>query len=143
MSRVFRILVALCLALAVPLQGLAGVTMAACGTVHAHSAMASAAATHGDSAMAHDHAAMGHDHAAMGHEGAGAAPASHEGEKNAADHRCTACAACCNLSAAPVPAVAFQGAVPAPNLAIPFLEAARASVAPDGLERPPRPPHLG
>ena len=137
MSRVFHSLVALFLALAVPLQGLAGVTMAACGSAPGH---ATQAAVHDHAAMGHDHAAMGHDHAAMGHA---VAPAKHHGAADTPDHRCTACAACCNLSAAPVPAVAFHGASVAPSLAIPFLETARASVAPDGLERPPSPSNLG
>jgi uncharacterized protein involved in copper resistance len=144
MTRVMRLLVILLLTLAVPLQGLAGVTMAACGM--AHGIQGGAAMSHGPGPAAMDHSAMDHaamDHAAMGHGHSDAAPhASDQGPMHEA-HDCAACAACCSLSAAPVPALLVQGASPAPSVAIPFLEVARASFAPEGLDRPPSPAVLG
>lgn len=138
MARLVRFFVAAFLAVAVPLQGLAGVTMAACGPTHGGQAMHHAAK--GD-----DSVAMNHDHAAMEHEGhdAGAGISSGGGEGDHSGHRCTACAACCSLSAAPVPAFVFHGASPAPSVAIPFLEIDRASFQPAALERPPSPSYLG
>lgn len=125
MRRFLRSLAILMLALAVPLQGLAGVTMAACGGAHAHVADHHAG-MHGQEA-AH-HAGMHHDHAA-GHDGAG--PEGHQA------HDCAACAACCNLSAAPIPAVAVSGPDSPSVGPIPFFGSAHASVQARGLERPP------
>jgi len=130
MHRFARLLMAAFLAFAVPVQGLAGVTMAACGAAHGGNAVSHHAMGHDHAAMAHDHAARVHDHADMTGTHAGA------GEAHAA-HNCAACAACCSLSAAPVPALLATAAGPAPSAAIPFLEGAHDSVAPRGLERPP------
>lgn len=137
MARFYRFLLAAFLAVAVPLQGLAGVTMAACGPLHGGGAIHPAETT------GHDHAAPGHDHAAMGHGEAAASIPAGSLDGDHAGHRCTACAACCSLSAAPVPAFEFHGASPAPSLAIPFLEVSRASFQPAALERPPSPSNLG
>lgn len=141
MACLFRLLLATLLAFAVPLQGLAGVTMAACGPTHDAQAVHGSGG-HAAGANAHDHAAMAHDHAAMGHEPGALPPVTSTGGDHTS-HGCTACAACCSLSAAPVPAATFHGASPAPNLAIPFLEVSRASFQPAALERPPSPSYLG
>lgn len=125
MCRVLRLFLAVFLAFAVPLQGLAGTTMAACGAAHGNRA------AHDGHDMAMDHGAM--DHGAMGHD---VHPAADSGPVHET-HDCAACAACCSLSAAPAPALLVQGANPAPSIVIPFLEVARASFAPEGLERPP------
>jgi hypothetical protein len=127
MRRFLRSLAILMLALAVPLQGLAGVTMAACGGAHAHVADHHAG-MHGQEA-AHP-GGMHHYHAA-GHDGA--APEGHQA------HDCAACAACCNLSAAPIPAVAVSGPDSPSAGLIPFFGSAHASVQARGLERPPSP----
>lgn len=131
MTRLLRLVLAAFLALAVPLQGLAGATMASCSGAHGQAALAPGGA--------HDHAAMGHEaaghthHAAMGHAHAGEEPAAdrHEG------HNCAACAACCNLSAAPVPALAVASPDRPSSIAIPFFGTAHASAQARGLERPP------
>lgn len=138
MARLVRIFIAVFLTVAVPLQGLAGVTMAACGPTHGGQVM------HVPAAKGHDHDAMGHDHASMGHGDAMAEISAGGGiDGDHAGHRCAACAACCSLSAAPVPAFVFHGASPAPSLAIPFLEIERVSFQPAGIERPPSPSYLG
>ena len=111
--------------LAVPLQGLAGVTMAACALAHGQGQ-----AMH---VMEHDHAAM---EAGMEHGAHHADPSGAAGEEHKA-HNCAACAACGSLSAAPTTALDLATASPVPSVAIPFLEARHASVQPAGLERPP------
>jgi hypothetical protein len=128
MHRLLRLFLAAFLALAVPLQGLAGVTMSACAMAHGQEA-----AMH---AVAHDHGAMEAD---SGHHGEGHAPAGDEHQA----HNCAACAACCSLSAAPANALALASAAPAPSVAIPFVEVRHASVQPAGLERPPSTVLLG
>src|SRR5689334_1437040 len=132
MPSAMRRFLALFLVLAVPLQGLAGVTMAACASTHG--------ASHQE-AQVHDHVAMGHDHAAMDRSEAGATDPGEAGDPSS--HRCAACAACCGLMVVPAPTFVLAGASPAPSLAIPFLEVARVSFQPATLERPPSPSNLG
>jgi hypothetical protein len=125
MPRLVRMLLAVLLVLAVPLQGLAGVTMAACAEGHGHSGVEA----HDHAAMAHGHDAAGHDHAAMGH-GADPGPV-HDG------HDCAACAACCSLSAVVMAVLVASAGDPPSSAVIPFFGAAHASVPARGLERPP------
>lgn len=139
MSRFLRLFVAAFLALAVPIQGLAGVTMASCSGGHAPAMAAMqghdhGAMTHGAHGGAAPHAGMAH-----GHPDAPGAP----GEDVPEGHNCAACAACCNLSAAPVPAVAAASADRPSSLPIPFLETRHASAQARGLERPPSHTALG
>jgi hypothetical protein len=136
MTRFARLLLAAFLALAVPLQGLAGVTMAACAS--AHGPGVSADGRHDHAAMqqhaAHDHGAgQEHGHGVDAELGASSHPA----------HDCAACAACCSLSGGPPNTLANSGASPVPSVVIPFLESRHASVQPAGLERPPSPSLLG
>jgi hypothetical protein len=132
MHRFLRLVLAAFLAFAVPLQGLAGVTMAACAGDH-HPSAASHAGEHDHSAMHAAGMAAEHDHAGMTHGG---------GESHAA-HDCAACAACCSFSGGPPNALDLSGASPVPSVVIPFTESRHASVQPAGLERPPSPSILG
>ena len=107
MSRI-RLFLACLLLLALPLQGLAAASMLYCG----------GAATH-----AHGHeeaqAAAEHDHAAHGHEADAFAT-----DLPDSDHKCGACASCCNGVAiaaafrqpAPIPAPQAQAAEPVLHL---------------------------
>lgn len=129
MLRFLRLLLAALLVLAVPIQGLAGVTMASCSGARAH-------------VVGHDHAMMGHGAtadaghaAAMEHGPHGAAPSPAEDSREG--HNCAACAACCNLSAAPVPAFAEASGERPPSQPIPFFGTTHPSVQARGLERPP------
>jgi len=137
MTRILRLLLCTCLALAVPLQGLAGVTMASCSGTHAaHSGV-----------EGHDHHALGQgsghgDHGpAMRHAGHDMGPEFSGGESGG--HDCAACAACCSLSPVPTPALAAATPERPSSQPIPFFESAHPSAHARGLERPPSTPFLG
>ena len=134
MRRFLHLMLAAFLALAVPLQGLAGVTMASCGGAHA----AAAGGGHGHDAM--DPGAGHADHAAMDHAGH---DMSHETGNDATDHNCAACAACCSLTLLPAAAIAATLPDRPSSQPIPFFGSAHASVQARGLERPPSPTFLG
>lgn len=120
--------------LAVPLQGLAAATMLNCAAMHGAATAVLERAGHGDQAHEHEDA---HAHAAVAaHDESAADP----GLAHAADHKCSACAAChasIGLPAALPPLPAFdlgeaRAAAPAPGVEA-FLTG--------GLERPPRSAH--
>lgn len=149
------------LVLAVPAQGAAAATMVMCGPNH-HAAGAGAAMAHvqagGPSSesphdhpraqsnvheqhstsmhaahTAHDH---DHDHGVAGVPAAGEASAPANG-MHAGQHKCSACASCCSVSAmlSPVPAVPVPDFAPTVFTAVvPSVEAFSA----DGPDRPPR-----
>lgn len=107
--------------LALPLQGLAAVTMVLCTGGASHHAAAAAPA---DAPSA----SAGHDHSQHDHSSADAKPL---------NHKCGICAACCHsiaLSSSP-PAVSAQP-LPAADLLEPFVVIH--AVSPQALERPPR-----
>ncbi len=138
MRRVLRLLLVLCVALALPLQGIAAVTRLACaqhakpdqrlladgaGAVaeamdtHAHHAAQhpAAAADHADGAPAHGHAAAGHG-----------------------THKCSACAAC-SVGVAMVASVSRLAVEPlAASAAFAASDALAAPFVTDGPDRPPR-----
>lgn len=118
--------------LAVPLQGLAAATMLNCAAMHGAASATLDHAGHDDHDHDHDHAAM-----AAAHDDA----AADAGAPHAADHKCSACAACHASLGLPVampklPAVDAVQAHPVPRAsgAEPFLTG--------GLERPPRSRHV-
>jgi hypothetical protein len=123
MLRALRLALMWFLATAIPLQGFAAATMAACGS--AHHRMAASAAPH-----AHVHAAAAHAHEPDEHTGVDTL---HQLSK----FKCSACAACCVAVALPSPPLTFDS----PALANVFASALPRAVAiflTDGLERPPR-----
>ena len=130
MRRAIRTLLSCFLMLAIPLQGIAAASMLACGPHHA------ALAQRADAAR-HDHAA---GHAQHQHDAMPAAGVDDDGPGGSFElfnFKCSACAACCTVSAmpaAPMPALAF---VPSIGVAIPFFGSSFAGIVPDGLERPP------
>ena len=128
-----RLLVVWCMAIALPLQGLAGVGMLHCGDGQAMVAVIAA-----DAAAHHDH----DEHHAAGHHGHAAADGAARDQPGAhgdpSPHTCSACAACCASSALPsaIPRLPRPADVPA------VFNALVVSVdrfATDGPDRPPRP----
>ena len=157
MRPLFRLALIWLIALAVPLQGIAAVSMAVCGPGHARMLPAAGIA----SSMKHDHAA--HDHAAGAadhHHGQHAAGAMHEmvadheassdvdasqlDKRNAADKlaqlaklKCSACASCCTGAAFPASIVSFDLLKESPVfVASPIV--ANATFLTSGQDRPPR-----
>jgi hypothetical protein len=111
----FRLFVALVLALAIPLQGLASVTAGVCMAIGHHHAGAPASHDHGD----------GTDHSAP-----------HDPEGSESAPHCAPCVACC---AAASIAPAAQVFVPdtSPPAAIAALSLLRPGFLPETLDRPP------
>jgi hypothetical protein len=138
-----RLLIVACIAIALPLQGIAGVTMAHCAksqarVVHIHSGMPLALAAD-DLAQAHRHHAAADTPAA---EQTGLATAAHalappEQPADLSPHKCSSCAACCAASAPPsaMPVVPKLACAPAD-----FAESILTidPFASDGPDRPPR-----
>ena len=114
MYRSLRVVFAFLLALALPLQGYAAASMAACGPAHAagHHEVASGS-----------HPAHG-AHAVLG---------------KLTKSKCSVCAACCAAMAMPVAWLEFDAASPAQSFA-PSSPTADAAFLTAGLERPPRIP---
>ena len=156
MGRLIRTLLIWLLVLAVPAQGAAAATMALCGPNH-HNGTPGAAMVHTQaSGLSHDHRldhpngdssdhvqnsaathpAHDHNHAVADVPAGGEASAPAQGI-HAGQHKCSACASCCSVSAMLSPLLA----VPVPDVAptvfrtvVPSVEAFNA----DGPERPPR-----
>ena len=130
MPRLARLALMFLLAIALPLQGMAAATMAACGW------------------GPHDHVhAVAHDHHAF--DSAGRADASshemhvahsHDGKADLADgalHKCSACASCCVGAAVPSQAIAFD-TVKLTDRFAPLVARSVPAYVSEGLERPPR-----
>lgn len=134
MSRLLRIALTWCLALALPVQGYAASTMLGCGLAPNTAAPAAAAAAHvhADGAAAHHHdvtAAQAGSHAALDHDAAT--------DVDAATTSCSVCAACC-VTAAIASAMPVFDVAPLPvAFAVTAIERYH-GVTTAGLERPPR-----
>ena len=125
-----RFLVVWCMAIALPLQGLAGARMLHCS--HAQALLAASAP---DAATHHDHHAAGH------HGHAAADDVTQEPSGALADltpHSCSACAACCAASALPSAAPRLPQPASVPG-AFAALLVSVDRFATDGPDRPPRP----
>jgi hypothetical protein len=116
--------------LTVAVHGFAVASMTACGPHHA--ALAQRADSHH-----HDHGAgAAHHH----HDAASTIEAEDgglDGLLKGLGVKCSACAACCTLSAVPatpVPALIF---LPSISVAVPSASSSYTGIVPDGLERPP------
>ena len=123
--RIVRLLVALVLALSVPIQGLAAVVAGVCmSTGHHETAAPGAAQDHGS---AHSH------HSLHSHDSAEPSPQGHEGTNSG---HCAACVACCGAaSISPVPH--FFSSVLAAAEAIATPVASPPGRLPVELDRPP------
>lgn len=121
-----RLLIVWCIALALPVQGIASVTMAHCGPSHEgmHSAQG---ASH------HDHSAH-QASAAHHHDEAAADPAP---LNDLAKYKCSACASCC--AACAIPSAKLR--IPQPAATFTVLAEGVITIEPcasDGPDRPPR-----
>lgn len=143
------------LCLALPLQGMASVTMTHCGPGHERMTPAarqeaahSAHGAHGtaEAHASHDHGSaisQAHAEAASVADDAGDAGALPVGDESGrftdlAKYKCSSCAACCAGAALPSPIPAIAKPMDAPSVfADPTV--AVAFVATDGPDRPPRP----
>lgn len=143
MLRVLRITLMWLVALAVPVQGYAAVTMLGCGPGHHDSAVSQspvaiaggndvAVSPHSHESHAvlagqrlHDDAAEpDHAHALKSHGKAGKGP-------------CTPCASCCVVAALPATTLVFQ-AIPLLDFFVPLAPRGMVSFLTEGPERPPR-----
>lgn len=144
MSRVLRAVLSALIALAIPLQGMAAVTMTLCPPAHhaGHSGADPAAAAH-DGKATHPgapEAQAAHHHGASSHGLASAQSTAQadSGEACAAGHsmlKC--CSVACSMAALTTQslAAAVRAHPPAPlQAALPFYR----GVTPDGLDRPPK-----
>jgi len=137
-----RLLVVWFIAIALPVQGMAGVTMAHCGSSHERMAAAAQVTPHQhanhDAGVAHHHdgdSAHGTD--AVDHTKAAQDPVKSDKMSNLAQYKCSSCASCCAGSALPsamprIPQVAATPAVFAEEMV--SVDA----FASDGPDRPPR-----
>ena len=145
MLRVLRISLMWLIALAVPIQGSAAVTMFGCGPGH-HGGVGSS-----QMSMADEHAQDGDDHshatmaeAAESHHHDGGVPHDHSDSqvhgtvhKVATKGNCTPCASCCVVAALPAAVIQFEH-VPLANFFVLSAQGSVSSFLADGLERPPR-----
>ena len=116
------------LAVALPLQGSVAATLRVCGPGHDRMAMAAVVIAE------HDHAAHHHDAAvASAHDGDAATQELHK----SAQHKCSACAACCVTATLPAATLRFEAAVDAMAPPTPVFLSSVAFLT-DGPDRPPR-----
>ena len=125
MTQLARYLLLLLIAITLPLQGLAAVTMGVC---HPPTGQATAR-------IAQDHDQMHHDHHAMADHGDRHSHKPHPTDKHDTAHKAT-CAACYAFS---IP-VSFQLTTPTILPVAPFAAPAPALIGtdPESLERPPK-----
>jgi hypothetical protein len=134
MPRLLKTFLFWLLIVVLPIQGMAAVANASCGTAH-HETFSTIAG--------HDHSMVqgGHDgheamHAAMdGHHAPHAASHKHQDHKHSS---CSACAACCFGAAAPPPFAVWNPAIPRSESVIAAHPIPRPGFVPPGIERPPR-----
>lgn len=132
MALLVRTLLVWLLVLAVPAQGVAAATMAFCGPGH-HGGTAAAAAHQTGSAEHANHRSDGAHEVAS--EAAGSsAPGL---DSHVVQKKCSACAACCSISALLSPGLAVPAPTDTPT-AISARAPTIAAFAADGPDRPPR-----
>jgi hypothetical protein len=135
-----RLVLALLLAAAIPLQGVAAATMALCASGQASSHAQLTAPAHDAMSVQQsaDHRMHHHGSAASGEGGRSPAQATPASLDKQSKSKCSVCASCCSAAAMPAPAIAFTAVV------LTEFFAPTASIGPPafltaGLERPPRP----
>lgn len=135
-----RLLIVWFIAIALPVQGIAGVTMVHCGSSHGRMGAAMEATQHRhaahDAVAAHHHDADETDLATRGHDTAQAK--SQPGKlSDLAQYKCSSCASCCAGSALP----SAMPRMPEPTVAPAVFVEEMVTVdafASDGPDRPPR-----
>jgi len=135
-----RLLIVWFITIALPVQGMAGVTMTHCGSSHQRmgAAMESSPHRHADhdAVAAHHHDAGATDVATLGHDTA--QTKAQPGKLSVpAQYKCSSCASCCAGSALPSATPRMPEPTAAPAV---FAEEAVAvdAFASDGPDRPPR-----
>jgi len=137
MRRVVRLVLTWLLALALPVQGVAAATTAACSTRHViHAAATAHAASRGIDHGAHD--THRHDAATAPANDARAQPV-HAATKVSDDsvHKCSACASCCLNAVVATETLAFDTIAHADRFA-PLVTTGPVAYVTEGQERPPR-----
>jgi hypothetical protein len=145
MLRVLRITLMWLIALAVPIQGSAAVTMFGCGPGHQGgigSSPAAMADEHAQDTDHHSHGAVAEDGKSHHHDGHMALDHSHSPTAQGAVHKvaqgnCTPCASCCVVAALPATMIQFEP-VPLVDFFVVSIQIGVTSFLADGLERPPR-----
>lgn len=145
MLRFLRITLMWLIALAVPIQGSAAVTMFGCGPGH-HGGMASSQTAmsdeHGPETDLHPHGAASQEVETHRHEAGASVDHSHVTKASGAAHKtakgnCTPCASCCVVAALPATVIQSEP-VPLADFFVPVAHIGVSSFLADGLERPPR-----
>lgn len=138
-----KLLIVWFITLALPLQGVAGVTMAHCGSSHERMGAPAQASPHGHAdhgGAAHHHDADGNEAAALsGHDAADPAQAEPDPWSDLAQYKCSSCAACCAGTALP-PAVPGLPQVTAAPVVFAEDVLTVDAFASGGPDRPPRTP---
>lgn len=137
-----RLLIVWFIAIALPVQGMAGVTMAHCGSSHERMGAAIEAPQHRhadhEAGAAHHHAADVADGAAQAGHGAATQAKAQSGKlSDLAKYKCSSCASCCAGSALP----SASPRLPEPTAAPAVFAEEMVTVdafASDGPDRPPR-----
>ncbi len=145
MSRIQRIIVALVLAVALPFQGVAAATMAACGPSHHRMDGVVQTHSHFDHDGRPEAVTNGHDHASLlshekslaGEQAQADHHAVHGGLDKLSKYKCSACASCCAAAAIPSPLVVLESAS-LPEFFASLESSGIAAFLTEGLERPPR-----
>ncbi|MBI3369858.1 MAG: hypothetical protein HY021_15825 [Burkholderiales bacterium] len=137
-----RLLIVWFIAIALPVQGIAGVTMAHCGSSHERMGAAMEAAQHRhadhDAGVAHHHDADVADGGAQAdHDTATQAEAQSSKLSDLAQYKCSSCASCCAGSALPSAPPRLPEPTAAPAFFVEVLVTVDAFVS-DGPDRPPR-----
>jgi hypothetical protein len=142
MRRVIRLVFAFLLVAALPLQGIAAVTMTLCGSGQSAHHADSPAPSHGVMAADQhaDHGMHHHQHAsaALADDDQAALHSPRVGPDKQSQSKCSVCASCCSAAAVPSAAVAFDSVVMAEFFA-PAASTGAPAFLTAGLERPPRP----
>ena len=146
MLRALRITLMWLIALAVPIQGSAAVTMFGCGPGH-HGGMGSSQAALLAQEPAPDVAdpsrgALTEDADGHHHDGGASHDHSHSLKPHGATHKvakgnCTPCASCCVVAALPATVIRLEP-VPLVDFFVLSEQSSVSSFLADGLERPPR-----
>lgn len=136
-----RLLIVWFIAIALPVQGMAGVTMAHCGSSHARMGATMEAPQHRHAdrkAVAHHHPADVADGAAQPDHGAAPqAKAQSSKLSDLAQYKCSSCASCCAGSALPSAIPRLLEPTAAPAVFSEEMVTVDAFVS-DGPDRPPR-----
>ena len=139
MHRALHVVIAFILALAIPLQGIAAATMAACGNQHSMGHATALGQRGSDrTAKASEHRAMHHRVHTSSHGASDTdSHARHGSLDKLAKVKCSICASCCACAAMPSTFVVFDSAAPTECFASPVPTGTPAFLT-AGLERPPR-----